>query len=81
MASTVSIRIRVLSRSTDGQAESDILYMRVPTQQFILLGSVEAATELLDRKSGIYSDRIEPIMMQLYVVTISQYLTCLNRVF
>ncbi|TCD66264.1 hypothetical protein EIP91_001593 [Steccherinum ochraceum] len=43
--------------------------MRVPTQPFILLGSVEAATELLDRKSGIYSDRIEPIMMQLMRMT------------
>nr|GAT51586.1 cytochrome P450 [Mycena chlorophos] len=35
----------------------DIIYLAIPRRSFLILDSVAAATELLDKKSAIYSDR------------------------
>lgn len=37
------------------------------SQPIVILNSVKAATELLDRRSIIYSDRPQAVMMRLFV--------------
>ena len=45
----------------------DIVYLNICKQPMIVLGSHEAATELLDKRSAIYSDRPLSPMVELYV--------------
>ncbi len=45
----------------------DIVYLHLPAQPTVVLGSVQAAIELLDRRSAIYSSRPTPIMDALLV--------------
>jgi hypothetical protein len=48
-----------LSHITTG----DVIHVKVLNMSFLILGSFEAATDLLDRKSTIYSDRLQFVMM------------------
>ncbi|KAK7696158.1 hypothetical protein QCA50_000809 [Cerrena zonata] len=43
----------------------DILYIDIPTQPIIVLGSADAAFELLEKRSDIYSDRPRLVMDDL----------------
>ena len=45
--------------------DSDVIFLQLPMQPIIILGSVSAAIELLDKKSQLYSNRIRSIMMEL----------------
>ncbi|KAJ1309213.1 hypothetical protein OPQ81_004882 [Rhizoctonia solani] len=45
-----------------GEEHGDISYVRLPGQDIIILNSYEAATELLDRRSAIYSSRPSQVM-------------------
>lgn len=51
----------MLKRSTTG----DIVYIDIPTQPIIVLGSADAAFELLEKRSDIYSDRPRLVMDDL----------------
>ncbi|TCD66360.1 hypothetical protein EIP91_001466 [Steccherinum ochraceum] len=44
---------------------SDIIYLDLPLQPTIVLNSFEAATDLLERRSGIYSDRIKSVVVEM----------------
>lgn len=43
----------------------DIMYLKVPMQEFVVLDSAEAAFDLLEKRSEIYSDRPHFIMHKL----------------
>ncbi|KAH8094927.1 cytochrome P450 [Cristinia sonorae] len=43
----------------------DVVYLDLPAQPTILVGSAEVAFELLERRSDIYSDRRMPIMLEM----------------
>ena len=43
----------------------DVLYLSVLGNRMIILGSYEAASELLDKRSYNYSDRPQPVMTGL----------------
>jgi len=45
--------------------DTDILYMRLMTTDFVVLSSTEAVTDLIDKRSNIYSDRPDMPMLQL----------------
>ncbi|KAH8091048.1 cytochrome P450 [Cristinia sonorae] len=45
--------------------KSDVIFLDLPTQPTIILGSAKAAWDLLDKKSQIYSDRTQSVMVQL----------------
>ncbi|CAE6432480.1 unnamed protein product [Rhizoctonia solani] len=45
------------------QLNSDIIYLRLFGYDFVVLNSAEAASELLDKRSGLYSDRLCTPMM------------------
>ncbi|CUA67814.1 O-methylsterigmatocystin oxidoreductase [Rhizoctonia solani] len=45
-----------------GEEYGDVCYARLPGQDIIILNSYEAATELLDRRSAIYSSRPSQVM-------------------
>ncbi|TCD64419.1 hypothetical protein EIP91_004100 [Steccherinum ochraceum] len=47
------------------QYESDVIYVNIPTQPTIILGSVKAAIGLLEKRSEIYSGRSVPMMLEL----------------
>ncbi|TCD70336.1 hypothetical protein EIP91_003965 [Steccherinum ochraceum] len=47
------------------QYKSDILYLRLPMQHAIILGTFKAATELFDKRSHTYSDRLNNVVLQL----------------
>lgn len=46
-------------------AESDLIFLRVPTQDIIIISSVKAATELLDKRSLNCSDRRQSVVLEL----------------
>ena len=47
-------------------AASDIVSITVPGMQIVVLNSFKAATDLLEKKSQIYSDRPPSILTKLY---------------
>lgn len=51
----------------------DVIYLKVPKLRILVLGSAEAAFDLLEKRSEIYSDRPPNIMNELFVILI--YLT------
>lgn len=44
---------------------SDIVFIDLPGRPTLILGSVKAATDLLDKRSHLYSDRIPTIMLEM----------------
>ncbi|GAB1519143.1 hypothetical protein RhiTH_002209 [Rhizoctonia solani] len=46
------------------QLNSDIIYLHLFGYDFVVLNSAQAATELLDKRSALYSDRLCPPMMR-----------------
>ena len=57
----ISLSRRVLTFTSD----SDVVFVNVLSQPAVILGSVEAATDLLERRSQIYSDRPQTVMGEL----------------
>ncbi|KAK7692340.1 hypothetical protein QCA50_003965 [Cerrena zonata] len=47
------------------QSYGDILYMKIPNQHIVVLCSVDAALDLLDKRSDLYSDRPYTVMNDL----------------
>ena len=45
----------------------DVMWLDIPTRPILVLGSAEAVTDLLEKRSDIYSDRPQNIMNELYV--------------
>ena len=45
----------------------DVVYLQVLGQEIVLLGSYQAACDILEKRSGIYSNRPESVMVKLYV--------------
>ncbi|KAI1792350.1 cytochrome P450 [Ganoderma leucocontextum] len=43
----------------------DVVYISVPGNRLVILGSYDAASELLDKRSSNYSDRPQPVMTDL----------------
>ena len=43
------------------------MWLDIPTRPILVLGSAEAVTDLLEKRSDIYSDRPQNIMNELYV--------------
>ncbi|KAK7692396.1 hypothetical protein QCA50_004021 [Cerrena zonata] len=43
----------------------DVIYLQIPKQSIIILGSARAATDLLEKRSDIYSDRPKIVMHEL----------------
>ena len=43
----------------------DVIYIDIPSQPIVVLDTAEAASELLDKASDIYSDRPQPVMDEL----------------
>jgi len=41
--------------------DTDVLYLRLLTTDFVVLNSTEAITDLLEKRSNIYSDRVSTI--------------------
>ena len=53
----------------------DVMWLDIPTRPILVLGSAEAVTDLLEKRSDIYSDRPQNIMNELYVfISISRNL-------
>ena len=48
--------------------DSDIISLRFPTQFTIVLGSVDAATDLLEKRSHLYSSRKHSVVLDLYTL-------------
>ena len=47
---------------------SDLVYLDLPNQPTIIINSLEAANELMERRSRNYSDKPEMVMDKLYVL-------------
>ena len=52
------------SMLTSCLADSDIVYVDLPMQPTMILGSVTAALELLDKRSQNYSDRARFVVVE-----------------
>ncbi|KAF8989156.1 cytochrome P450 [Cyathus striatus] len=49
----------------------DILFFRIPGRSYLVLNSLKTATELLDQRSGIYSDRMRFVLYEkLWIATL-----------
>jgi hypothetical protein len=66
VVSTVIIQLRYMSslRLSPSKlyTDSDIIYMNVLGQSIVLIDKYEAAVEILDKRSGIYSSRFVSFM-------------------
>ena len=51
----------------DPRLEGDVIYLNVLGQHTVVLGTLKAARDLLDKRSANYSDRPTSVMVQLYV--------------
>ena len=49
------------------KAPGDVIYLAVPSRPIVILGSIQAATQLLHLRSDIYSNRPKSIMRELCV--------------
>ncbi|KAJ3555333.1 hypothetical protein NM688_g2635 [Phlebia brevispora] len=45
--------------------DSDVLFIQLPSQPAVILNTVEAARDLLDKRSSIYSDKPQTVMDEL----------------
>ncbi|KAF9002124.1 cytochrome P450 [Cyathus striatus] len=43
----------------------DVIYLHIPGRSYLVVNSLKAATELLDKRSGIYSDRMRLILYEM----------------
>ena len=43
----------------------DVMLLKIPTRNILVLGSVQAAVDLLEKRSEIYSDRPYNVMNEL----------------
>jgi hypothetical protein len=48
-------RLKILSTQ-----DTDVLYLKLMTEEVVVLNSSEAISDLIDKRSGIYSDRVSP---------------------
>ena len=46
-------------------ADSELVYVRVPMQDIVLLGSMRVVTDLLDKRSQKYSDRKQSVVWSM----------------
>ena len=49
----------------------DLVYLSTLGQSILVIGSYKVARELLDKKSGNYSDRPQSVMINLYIFQIN----------
>lgn len=54
---------------SDADPESDIIYVNLLGQPVIVLNSMKSATDLLDKKGAIYSDRPPFVLLEAYCNT------------
>lgn len=56
----------------------DVVYLNILGREIISLGSYKAANDLLDKRSSIYSGRMQSIMANMYVASHVRYnpITC-----
>ena len=54
-----------MSRSPPQLCSGDVVYLHLPTQPTIVLNTVKSATDLLERRSGLYSSRPYSVMFDL----------------
>ncbi|KAH8091049.1 cytochrome P450 [Cristinia sonorae] len=45
--------------------DSDIIFLDLPMRPVVILGSAKAASDLLEKKAHLYSDRVQSIMVKL----------------
>ncbi|KAH8093203.1 CyP450 monooxygenase [Cristinia sonorae] len=45
--------------------DSDIIFLQLPTQPVIVLGSAKAVSDLLDKRSNLYSDRVTSVVVEM----------------
>ncbi|KAF9002123.1 cytochrome P450 [Cyathus striatus] len=43
----------------------DVIYLHIPGRSYLVVNSLKAATELLEKRSGIYSDRMKLILYEM----------------
>ncbi|CAE6401944.1 unnamed protein product [Rhizoctonia solani] len=46
------------------QLSSDIIYLNLLRNDIVVLNSAQAASDLLDKRSSLYSDRLRPLMFE-----------------
>jgi hypothetical protein len=47
----------------------DVVYVEALGQKIVILGSATAVNDLMERRSAVYSDRAQPLMlMEMYVI-------------
>lgn len=70
---TSTVRFSVSSLLTRSSADhryfsGDLVYLDVLGKPMLILGTHDVALDLLEKRSALYSDRAQSIMIDLYVV-------------
>lgn len=60
--------METLKKVLMSNTESDVLYFNTLRQPIVVLNSVEACVDLLDKRGGNYSDRPRFVLLELYVI-------------
>ena len=46
----------------------DVMFLNVPMQPLLVVDSAQAVTDLLEKRSHLYSDRLQLLMPKLFVI-------------
>lgn len=57
--------LQLFCRNRPHVLDSDVIFLDLPLHPAIVLGSANAAIDLLDKRSHLYSDRPQSVMVKL----------------
>ena len=70
-SSRVTLTIPMALTLRVGSYAGDVIYMYLPLQPVIILGSARAAHDLMEKRSNIYSDKLFMTIDEMYVSILS----------
>ena len=63
----ITTRWDLMDQVSDCFEPGDVMLLKIPTQRILVLSSVQAAVDLLEKRSDIYSSRPYIRMLDMYV--------------
>lgn len=63
----IATRWDLMGQASDCFEPGDVMLLKIPTQRILVLSSVQAAVDLLEKRSDIYSSRPYIRMLDMYV--------------
>lgn len=62
------VNVLGLASAADSESPGDVMFLQIPMQPILVIDSAQAATDLLEKRSHLYSDRLQLLMPKLCVI-------------